>query len=77
MFLHFKRKQSPVVWSMPGRVDFARNKPLQWIQFLHLVANKEQDNYLGLLNPNYRQCDPCTIKYDAVIKMENYDEDSG
>ena len=63
--------------NMPGRVSFAQKKPLEWRQFVHLVANKEQNNFLGLLNPNHIQCDPCNINYDAVIKMENYDEDSG
>ena len=71
-----QRKKSPAIFELPGRADFARTKPLQWRQFIHLVAIKEQDNYLGLLNPNHRQCDPCNIKYDAVIKMENYGEDS-
>ena len=72
-----QRANSPVVMAMPGRVDFARARPLQWRQFVHLVANKKQNNYLGLLNPNHMQCDPCTINYDAVIKMESYDQDSG
>ena len=64
------------MWRLPGRADFARKKPLQWEEFLHLVANKEE-NYLGLLNPNYMQCAPCSIQYDAVIKMENFNQDSG
>ena len=64
------------MFNVPGRVDFARKKPVLWRQFVHLVANKDEHNYLGLLNPNYRQCNPCNINYDAVIKMENYATDS-
>ena len=71
-----KRKKNPGVMVKTGRVDFARAKPLQWRQFLHLVAVNYQENYLGLLDPNYKRCDPCTIKYDAVIKMETFTEDS-
>ena len=56
----------------PGRIDFSGAKPLKWRQFLHLVAETKDVNYLGLLNPNYIQCDPCMVNYDAVIKMETY-----
>jgi len=74
--MDLRREHNPAVFNMPGRVDFARKKPVLWRQFVHLVAIKEEYNYLGLLNPNHRQCNPCNIKYDAVIKMEDFDKDS-
>ena len=57
--------------------DFAQAKPLKWNKYIHLVANSKEESYLGLLNPNNIHCNPCMFHYDAVIKMETFDRDSG
>lgn len=56
----------------PSRSDFVKKK--SWPQFLDLVASS-RPNYLGLLNPFNVGCDPCTYHYDAVVKMETFQED--
>ena len=60
-----------------GRSDFHRESPLPWDEYLTLLAQSSQENYLGLLLPLYRRCDPCHVQYDAVIKMETFQQDLG
>ena len=48
--------------------------PRTWQEYLVAVAAANQ-NYLGLLNPFYRGCDPCTYHYDAIIRMETFEQD--
>merc|ERR1719483_1526722 len=74
--MDLRKKKSPAVFARPGRKDFAADKPISWREFLQKVAMSQQESYLGLLEPNYSHCDPCYVKYDAVIKMENFDADS-
>ena len=77
MICYIKKKKSPAVMNRPGRSDFAQAKPLKWNKYLHLVAISKEESYLGLLHPNHIHCNPCMFDYDAVIKMENFDRDSG
>ena len=44
--------------------------------YLRLVADSPQRNYLGLLLPLSQGCQPCTVRYDAVIRMETFVQDS-
>ena len=59
-----------------GRSDFQGAHVPSWLEYLHLVAESKQKNYLGLLLPVYLGCDPCSIQYDAVVKMETFNADS-
>ena len=60
-----------------GRQDFQTEGevPLGWAQYLELLAESEEENYLGLLLPLHRKCVPCDVQYDAIIKMENFNKD--
>ena len=60
-----------------GRQDFQTGGevPLGWDQYLELLAESEEENYLGLLLPLHRKCVPCDVQYDAIIKMENFNQD--
>ena len=60
-----------------GRRDFQTGGgvPLGWDHYLDLVADTETENYLGLLLPLYRKCVPCDVHYDAIIRMENFNQD--
>ena len=60
-----------------GRHDFQTKDgvPLGWNQYLKLLAETEEENYLGLLRPLHRKCVPCDVHYDALIKMENFNQD--
>ena len=60
-----------------GRQDFQTdgNLPLGWDQYLQLLAETKEENYLGLLLPLHRKCAPCDVQYDAIIKMENFSQD--
>ena len=60
-----------------GRQDFQTGGgvPLGWDQYLQLLAETEEENYLGLLLPLHRKCVPCDVHYDALIKMENFNQD--
>ena len=87
----FQARGSPLVMKVKGRVDFQRGRPPTWSTFLHKLArtNKVESNhraiesvqfqtsYLGLLQPLYDQCKPCSIKYKAIVHMETFDQDSG
>ena len=44
--------------------------------YLRLVADSPPRNYLGLLLPLSQGCQPCTVRYDAVIRMETFVQDS-
>ena len=69
-------KESPLVMKVKGRADFQGAHVPSWLEYLQLVAASKLKNYLGLLLPVYLGCDPCSIKYDAVVKMETFDADS-
>ena len=60
-----------------GRHDFQTDGdvPLGWDRYLQLLAETEEENYLGLLLPLHRKCVPCDVHYDALIKMENFNQD--
>lgn len=73
------------------RPDFPRGGPApSWDQFVSLVAaryshhcskpryfsSSDSDNYLGLMRTLAAGCDPCSFHYDAVVRMESYEEDS-
>ena len=57
----------------PSRSDFF--SPRTWPEYLDLVAKSDDLNYLGLLYPFHLRCRICTFNYDAIIKMETYEED--
>ena len=59
-----------------GRSDFQGAHVPSWLEYLNLVAESKQKNYLGLLLPVYLGCDPCSVQYDAVIRMETFNADS-
>ena len=59
-----------------GRSDFQGPHVPSWLEYLHLVAESKQKNYLGLLLPVYLGCDPCSVRYDAVVRMETFIADS-
>ena len=58
-----------------GRRDFHGEDPPDWEEYLVLLADTSEPNYLGLLLPLHRKCLPCQLQYDAVIKMESFQED--
>ena len=58
-----------------GRRDFQTELPLAWDEYLALLAETSDENYLGLLLPLNRKCVPCDVQYDAVIKMETFQHD--
>ena len=55
-----------------GRSDFQGAHVPSWLEYLNLVAESKQKKYLGLLLPVYLGCDPCSVQYDAVIRMETF-----
>jgi len=57
----------------PSRREFV--KPRSWSEFLTRVAAAQEENYLGLLRPLHRGCDPCTYHYDVPVMMETFDRD--
>ena len=68
--------ESPMVMKVSGRSEWAGQKVPSWLQYLQMVANSKQKNYLGLLLPLYLGCDPCKLNYDAVIRMETFNADT-
>ena len=73
--LRFYIKANPEVVDpekYPGRRDFLI--PRRWEEYLDLIAENDL-NYLGLLYPFHLRCDPCRYNYDAIIRMETFEED--
>ena len=68
--------ESPLVMKVAGRSDFQGAHVPSWLEYLRLVAESKQKNYLGLLLPVYLGCDPCNMQYDAVVRMETFNADS-
>ena len=63
--------------SFVERPDFPKGgEPPTWEKFIFLVATSTSNNYLGMMRPLMVGCGPCTYKYDAVIMMETYDQDT-
>ena len=56
----------------PGRSDFLISR--KWEEYLDLIAENDL-NYLGLLYPFHLRCEPCRYNYDAIIRMETFQED--
>ena len=56
----------------PGRSDFLASRT--WEEYLDLIA-KNDLNYLGLPYPFHLRCEPCRYDYDAIIRMETFEED--
>ena len=56
---------------------FPRKNPPTWEQYIHLVATRDPARDInGLSGGVYEKCSPCEYHYDAVIKMETFNEDS-
>ena len=45
-------------------------------EYLHLMAESKENNYLGLLLPVCLDCDPCSVQYEALVRMETFNADS-
>lgn len=72
-----RARRSPLVMNVKGRVDFQKRLPPTWAAFIHKLARSNKTSYLGLLQPLYDQCKPCSLNYKAIVHMETFDQDSG
>ena len=52
---------------------FPRKNPPSWSEYIAKVGAGQTD---GLSDSVFTKCSPCTHHFDAVIKMESFDEDS-
>ena len=56
---------------------FPRKNPPTWEKYIELVAKRDPARDInGLSGGVYEKCSPCVYQFDAVIKMETFNEDS-
>jgi hypothetical protein len=56
---------------------FTRKNPPSWEKYIRMVGERVSAKDLnGLSEGVFGKCSPCSYHYDAVLKMETFNEDS-